>query len=733
MFANVSILLSPILPVWLLAVLAIAFGWLSWRTYRNCGLPHMDMLFLWSLRMLTFLLLAGLLLLPSRRWSTLQKTLPLLAVVVDQSASMEDSPQPGTRTRLQRAGELLSSGKVKQALSGFRLSYYAVGEELSELGKAPATLTATDARTYLTAGLNSLAERLRGENLAGILLLTDGLDQSVESLDEKARKVPVLLPELEEPRREEPEVTDYSFGDVSHPRRVTVGSRGKLNFTVKRNRDAAATEVAVILRQEGREVSQGSIAFKEQALSAQGDFPLEFAATGNLLYELEIVSPEDAREENNLQEFVIEVTEQQKRILYLEGVPRWDFKFLKRALSTEKDLHLTAFLQGPQGAFLNFDEAPEDGGNRQLPVFSDEGLHKFSLVILGELEENSLPEESRAALARFVERGGGLLLAGGSRLLGDNGLARTEELAAILPVKLPPDGKMAEGHFAPLLTAAARNNQSLSGLAKTSLPSLLSIWEPVEVTGGGTVLLQTRQENPLLVTGRAGQGRVAVLLSDSFWQWQLGTAAGEDKLYGNFFLRLLESLAPDLQAHDDGRLEILLPEREVSVHAKCLIGVLGGGSELPPGGLSCRVQKPDGSDLTLPLATASLGQDFGLSTATPGHQCLFRPAEPGAYQVEILAVDGRRSTREIVIARLPEHERTGAPLNRQWLQQTAVATGGQMMPPERLPEAIRQLPRRHAEYSQTREEPLWNHWLWIALLITLHCLEWYWRRRRDLV
>jgi hypothetical protein len=154
---------------------------------------------------------------------------------------------------------------------------------------------------------------------------------------------------------------------------------------------------------------------------------------------------------------------------------------------------------------------------------------------------------------------------------------------------------------------------------------------------------------------------------------------------------------------------------------------------LPADGLSCHILKPDGKDITLPLASASLGQEFGLSTASPGHKCLFRPAEPGAYQVEIIAVDGRRSAREIVIAQLPEHERTGAPINRKWLRQIAEATGGQVFPAANLPEALARLPRHNVEYSQTREEPLWNNWLWLVLLLALHCFEWYWRRSRDLV
>ena len=73
---------------------------------------------------------------------------------------------------------------------------------------------------------------------------------------------------------------------------------------------------------------------------------IEPIQTGRILYRVEILPENDAKPDNNRREFLIEVTNAKNRVLYLEGAPRWEFKFLKRALLAEQNYQLSAFVQG---------------------------------------------------------------------------------------------------------------------------------------------------------------------------------------------------------------------------------------------------------------------------------------------------------------------------------------------------------------------------------------------------
>ena len=89
-----AILIRPVLPTWLIALLLLVVAAVAWYTYRGCSLTLRQRLGLWGFRMAALLIIAWLLLQAEHRKVLHDKEAPLLAMVVDVSASMTEKLDP---------------------------------------------------------------------------------------------------------------------------------------------------------------------------------------------------------------------------------------------------------------------------------------------------------------------------------------------------------------------------------------------------------------------------------------------------------------------------------------------------------------------------------------------------------------------------------------------------------------------------------------------------------------
>jgi hypothetical protein len=735
-FPAAAIMFSPVIPLWVIILCALPFGFFAWRTYSACTLSQSERFFLWSLRMLAFACLACILLQPSRRETQLREEKPVLAVVLDCSASMRDNPYQQPQNRSQRALAFLKKSHFKRKLADYRVKYFSAGATLQEDLVLSSDLAFAEPRSLLAPALNQVAERLRGENLAGVLLLSDGLDQSAAWLEGRARQVPVYIPELEDPpsAAQKPQ-QDFFLQEIQYPKRATVNWELKIEATIRRKNGAEPQTFPVELRQHGSTLRSTEVSFATNENFKRVSLTYEPAELGNQLFQLAIVPEDDSERKNNQREFVIDVTDAQKRILYLEGVPRWEFKFLKRALLTDKQQQLTAFVQSAGGAFINFDEH-DSSAAAALPEFTDQTLREFSTIILGDLSDQALSGKDCQSIAKFVENGGGLLFLGSGRSCGPEGVLSKAEFKDLVPVVSPAGAQMLEQRTAVSFTAAGRAEPAFAPLlTEPRLPPLLSYWSPVEPGPFSTVFLATAEASPVLVGRRFGQGRAGIILSDSLWRWQLGSEAGgtEKSLYGRFITQLLQWLSPsNRQQNQDNGIQLLLAEQEVDLWSRVQIGALCGKA-VDSSGLACRIITPEGKSLALPMVPANLGEDFGLSQKESGFACEFVPELPGTYKLEVMARDGLHSEGVLLLAKQPALEYTGEPIQRQWLQRLARDSGGTFLPWADSDRLLANLKGNSRSIEIVREYSLWNRWPWLALLISLFCLEWYFRRRWDLV
>ena len=727
------LLLEPVIPIWLIIVCGLAFFWLSWKTYVACAIGKKERAFLWTLRVAAFCIVAFLLTMPSLRHEKREVEKPVLAVMLDVSASMEDRVVGVKETRAEKAREVLASSWFSDLKDDYRVMPFGVGKELEEGVALDGTVHFTAPQTRLLPALKQLRQRLRGENVGGILLLSDGLDQSGMSLEEMPFTAPILAVELEEPLAERTEAVsvDYALSQVAYPKRVTKGWKISMTAHVERRGAGVTASFPVLLTQNGQEIKRETVTFEAEDKFAKAQFEIEATETGSFLYIMKIEPPGDREAANNEKEILIDVTDEQNRILYLEGPPRHDFTYLKRALSADKDLSMSAFIRGADGLFVSFDERRDAAVK---PDLTNDNLRQFNVLILGDLPGELFKKEDIAAVKSFVEKGGGLLLFGGKHAYGKDGYLAKELLGDLSPAESLEGAKMREGNrYRVDFTPAGRALPAFAGiLEEASFPALLSVWAPVKTGEFSTSVMETSDGNPVLLTRRYGQGKVAMLLSNTLWKWQLGGADGSGKgLYGRFITQLVHMLNPEGgETGQDDALRIVMASGEADLRETVAVGVVGLNAK---GGADCLVKTPSEKTLTYPMREAKLDKQVGLRQQQDGWLCEFVPEEAGTYQITVKSRDGTQQAEAMLLVRRPEHELTGAPLNRELLNELCARSKGAFVPPSKLSDMNKKLKNEPRVLETVAEYPIWNRWHWLIPLLLLYCLEWYFRRRWDLV
>ena len=731
------ILLEPALPLWLVGFVVLILAVAGWYTYTRCALSVQHRAALWALRLASSVILAWLVLQPRRRTVKHTQEAPSLAVAVDASVSMTEELDGVVVGRWEKAIEFLDDSKVRSRTRRYRAVRYELGADVRESTAPPEDIRFNAPRSHIGAGINAIVDKYRGADLAAIVLLSDGLDQSGAELTSEARAVPIFIPELERPLTKEASSKgpDVWIGDVSYPKMTVANWKTGIDVLVRRKGSGKAS-VPIHFYQESRRQRTSVVQFAESEQFKRISFEIEPVEVGRILYRVEIVPEADSDKDNNDRQFLIEVTDPKNRVLYLEGPPRWEFKFLKRALFSEKNYELAAYVQGGDGSFINFSEA-EGGARGEAPAMTPEGLASYRVVILGDLLASALQEEDWVNLRAFVEKGGGILMVGAKRAMGDSGWHTVEAMKELLPATPEPGARMNEGRFSVDLTPSGRAHPALRSFqVDSTLPPILSFYGPVKVGEFSSTLVAGLDGSPVLAVRRYGQGRAAMVLSDSLWRWQMGSSAtgGEKNLYNRFVTQVVYWLAPSQkEVEQTDMLQIMTAKGEAEVRELVTIGAVYGKAGEDAEALNCRITTPDGRRQTLPMVPAVLAEDVGLAKKASGYKCTFRPQVPGKYEAEVSTPDGtQRSTLPLLVTEA-ERERTGDPINREYLNELASRTGGKFVPWKNRYAIFADMPYETRELEIVREYPLWSRYWWLLVLIFLFTAEWWWRRRLDLV
>ena len=730
--------------VGLLAIAAAAgAAYLTLRTYLAVrgNSQRLDRAVLTAIRITALGVLAFCLLRPVLVLSSVVPQENFLGVLIDDSRSMQIADRDETpRYEFVRQQLGAADSELRAALADrFALRFFRFAGETDRM-TALDELTFRGTRTHLGRALERAHDDLSGVPLAGLVVVSDGADNLDGGLGEsllplQAEGVPVFTVGL---GREEFE-RDIQLSRVATPRRVLRGAALAVELVVT-HRGYRGETVAVQIEDEGRIVATEDVELPADGEPQTVRMRFTAAEAGPRLYSFRVApQPGEMVTQNNLRQALIVVEDRSKRILYFEGEPRWEVKFLLRGVADDENLHVTLLQRTAENKFFRLGvEGPDElpGG---FPTTRAD-LFRYSGLILGSIEANYFTPDQLRMIADFVNRrGGGLLMLGSHRSFSQGGYAGTP-VADVLPVVLDPLAADAEESFfaeVRVATTRAGASHAATQIAETedasverwdTLPPVTVVNPITEPKPGATVLL-TAQPDDLVVLAfqRYGAGKSLALPIQDSWMWQMhADIPVEDMTHETFWRRLLRWVVDGVPDQVVARVpqERVEPDETVTVLADV---VDPGFEELNNSTVLAIVTDPAG-DITERRMEWTAEQDGEYRTTFPA-------ADEGFYEVRVEAsIDGELLGEDAAYVQVApsDSEFYDSTMRAPLLQRVAEETGGRFYTADTAAALADDIQYVGRGVTVVEERDLWDMPALLLLLVTLVLGEWGYRRFRGL-
>ena len=705
---------------------------------------RLDRIVLGGLRLAGLALLGFCMLRPSLMISTVVPQQNFVGVLLDDSRSMEIQDF-GERPRSAFLHETFGTpdSPVLSALSerfAVRFFRFSSGTERIE---GFSDMSFTGSRTRLGPALERARAELASVPLSGLVVVTDGADNSGEEFAEalmplQAQGIPVYTVGV----GEESFDRDIQVSRADPPRTVLTGSSLVVDVVVTHTGYEGET-VSLMVEDEGQIVSTLDIELPSEGQPIT--VPVRFTAstTGARAYTFRIpVEADEQVTQNNSQTALVSVEDRREKILYFEGEPRYEVGFLGRAVADDDNLQLVVLQRTAENKFLRLNVDGPEELQRGFPDTRAE-LYSYRSLMLGTVEASFFTGDQLQMIADFVDkRGGSLLALGGRNSFARGGYAGTP-VADVLPVVFSDEDAHPDGYHAlvkieptqagmgfPALQLAGSEEES--GERWSELPFLLTYNPLYGVKPGATTLLhgiseELPGEHVALAFQRYGRGKSLSLAVQDTWIWQMQLPLEDDthEIFWRQLLRWLVDGVPDQVTAEVPR-DRVEPGETVQLTA-----VVNDSTYL---GLSNSVVE---ATVTTPLGEEiELGMDWALDSDYGEYEADLVPSEEGLHTLTVRAYDGDDliGVDEAYFQVAPQQsEYFDAGARAPLLQRIADETGGRSYTPETvsaLPEDIR---ITGAGVTLVEELPLWDMPILLLILLALILGEWGYRRLRGLV
>ena len=709
----------------------VALGYSVAQRRESLGMLKLAVLALMQGAMLSVLLI--LLWQPALSTEQLRARDNAVAIVMDTSASM--SYGEGEQSRLQQAVTALDEDVLGELDASLGVRLYAFAETslaIDSLEDVPAPGVTTDIGEALLGVLREAGSSA----LSAVILVSDGADNSEQLGPERLAEIAGFgVPIHTVGVGREVIDDDVELAGVRLPTDILPGSRLNAQVSVRH----AGSGVAQLKVYDGDRI----LAAESLQLPNSGgvtthwvDFDVGAAGVKDLRFTLDPM-PGEPNIVNNAQYRVIEIPETRRSILYLEGEPRWEYKFIRRALDEESPIRLASLLRTTPNKFYR--QGLDDAAELESGLPADrEALFGYNALVIGSFEAAAFTPEQQEDIRDFVsERGGSLLMLGGLRGLGDGGWGNSV-VADLLPTQLPSVEAQSffRGRTKARLTEAGR--ESLITQFDADPETNLALWEELpdladfqylaELKPGAVTLLEAEIQgtaHPLLVHQRYGRGNVYVLATGGTWRWQMQLPS-DDMRHETFWRQLLQTLVAGVPAPVQLRADRFYygDSTEVGLRAEVR---------------NERFEHVGNAGVTLTMSSAGAEPVEVAMRPVPGEPGIYsatvQAEQPGVYEFEVEAMLEGESLGSAPFAVRREDgvaEHFAIQQNRPLLERVSQLTGGRYFSLDGLadlPEAIR---FSQAGIVETQVLPLWSMPINFLLLILLKAGEWllrlYWGR-----
>ncbi len=430
-------------------------------------------------------------------------------------------------------------------------------------------------RTQVVSSIRSVLESLQGQRVAGVVVLTDGRDTPAENLADSIAAVknfgikvyPIPVGSDKAPQNIDVRainVQDSSFkGDIVNVKAIVHGTGYEQGHAVRLALLNGKTK-APLRGADGQSV--------EKTITLEGDKPqnieLQFKADQIGMLDVMVeATPQtgEISDADNRRTSPMEVLDAKINVLYVEGYPRWEYRFIKNEMLREPTINLSCYLQSSDTGFTQ--EHSKIDNSVSLKYFpynkfpeSLEQLQEADVVLFGDVDPARLSDSQLQMIRTFVEEyGGGFGMIAGTRW---SPIAyRNTPIQDVLPVTIanvqPGPGSAISTGFRPIVTKEGeessifrffgdrlKNDQYM----KERIPPLFWYCRGVQPKPGlgeiyaehPTDTLAEGRKAPILVVGHFGAGRTLFSATDDSWRWRFYTG---ESVFDTYWVQQLRYLA----------------------------------------------------------------------------------------------------------------------------------------------------------------------------------------------
>lgn len=520
----------------------------------------------------------------------------VLAVMVDNSVSMSvrdagKGPDGRGRSRFDAAMQLLSGDDAKLLRDLARhheIRIYSFDRDARPVAKVPQTdeqepttnpseplvgafanLKAAGQATQVLASLRSVLQELQGKRVAGVVMITDGRDSPSEPIAEimphlltlarggGTRIYPVVAGSDKPPQNITVEGIDLQ--DAAFARDIV---RAKVRVRAVGYEPGHTVEVVLRDKASGLPLTRSGGALAKQTMSVTGDAPQEIevnfqpSEVGTLQILAEAIKqPGEIDDQDNVLPAQIAVLDAKINLLYCEGYPRWEYRYLKNEMIRDRTVDISCLLFSADTGFAQEGDRPIT----RFPESLSEML-AFDVVIFGDVDPRQFTDAQLQLVSDFVSRyNGGFGMVAGPRYAPY--AYRNTPVEAVLPVSVPRISPEEPG----VITAGWRPVLTREGEASTIFRFLEDkqenarflveeiqplFWYAQSIgakPGVGEVYAEhpedmgpDGQKAPILVLGRFGGGRTLFSAIDDSWRWRFYTG---ESVFDTYWVQQIRYLA----------------------------------------------------------------------------------------------------------------------------------------------------------------------------------------------
>ena len=736
-FSKGQLVLLGWLPVWVLVLCILAgaavLGYLVWRRRGATG-SFARAAAIWTLQTTFLALLLLMLWHPALSVATLKPQQNVVAVLVDDSKSMAIADSGASRR--EQAIKTLDSGLLDALKKRFQVRLYRLGDNVARIDKTD-KLNGSAPSTRIADGLRQVAAESASLPVGAIVLLSDGAENAggidldtVSAI--RQHRVPVHTIGYGQEQIQ----GDLELTGLDVPARTLAESRVMAQVSL-RQRGYPGQRVRLTLRDSGKSLASREITLKGDGVEQTESILFNAGTAGARNIEASIDPLKDeVNSNNNRLTRVMDVDGSKPRVLYVEGEPRWEFKFIRRAIEEDKTLKLVTMLRTTQNKIYRQGIDNENELAQGFPT-KPEDLFAYQGLVIGSVEANWFTPSQQSLIKEFADRrGGGVLFLAGRFGLSDGGYNQ-QPFTDLLPVELPSNKNSYHAQSAATVELTSSGRDSLVTRLEDNpdanferwkkMPYLMNWQEPGTPKRGAMVLLEmapagSTRKLPALVMQNYGHGRTAVFATSGSWRWQMQQPL-EDRTHETFWQQLLRWTV----AGSPGRLVVSTPKSLLADETKLHLRAESRDKAYQLAGdadVRAHIMGPDG--LADDVVLRPDPQERGIFVAD------WDAAKPGSYLAEVVSRRGEEELgRDVLTFRREDGiaENFHTEQNRELLEKLASQTGGHYYRPNEAGRLASDIEYSEAGISVRETRDLWNMPVVFLIALILRGSEWLLRRK----